>query len=96
MDALDGLELRGCRVRVNVARDKGQLLVDATEFILRDSHGVADRLKQMCFSQSGTAVFVAGGAIGLLKCLKNQCLFLLRDTDASVRYADGNGALGLG
>ena len=24
IDALDGLELRGCRVRVNVARDKGQ------------------------------------------------------------------------
>ena len=24
VDALDGLELRGCRVRVNVARDKGQ------------------------------------------------------------------------
>jgi nucleolin len=23
VDALDGLELRGCRVRVNVARDKG-------------------------------------------------------------------------
>ena len=24
VDGLDGLELRGCRVRVNVARDKGQ------------------------------------------------------------------------
>ncbi len=24
VDALDGIELRGCRVRVNVARDKGQ------------------------------------------------------------------------
>lgn len=24
VDALDGLELRGCRVRVNVARDKGK------------------------------------------------------------------------
>jgi len=24
VDALDGMELRGCRVRVNVARDKGK------------------------------------------------------------------------
>ncbi len=24
VDGLDGIELRGCRVRVNVARDKGQ------------------------------------------------------------------------